>query len=195
MSQALPIDIPEKGDLGNYLRGLKAREYDDDEHEFHVEGPPLDPEAPVLPFAKLVVSKLVQLKFNQADAGDFDLNGFCIPVPREAKELRKYIYDNPPPPLAWFYQGIDRQQVFQLVVLFTKWLCSTTEASLSRWIWTIFVRIDREMDANELLVIRDLGKKAARLLTKVDSNNTVRFTLDMIVAVVAYYYGQRDLLN
>lgn len=195
MSQALPIDIDAGGDLGNYLRGLKARDHELQEMAEDAEvpvAPPSTATRPPLPFAKHVLQRLQQLKFTVER--EEDLSHLDIPIPKTPKELHNYVFENPPPPLPWFVVGITRSQVFELVDLFTQWLSASSDDNLSVWIWTVFVRLDREMEANEMAVIRSLGKKAAQLLTEVDQTNPVRFTLHMVVVVVAYYYGQLDLL-
>ncbi|ODV81832.1 uncharacterized protein CANTADRAFT_45225 [Suhomyces tanzawaensis NRRL Y-17324] len=119
-------------------------------------------------------------------------------VPETANQWRKYVLDTSPPQLAYFYTAIDRPTVFKLVVYFTKWLSLSANANLSQWVWMVLLRIDSSMDASELAVIRDLGKKAGKLCSRANTENTdpvARGTLDMIVVVVAHYYGQRDLLG
>ncbi|KAA8899058.1 hypothetical protein DIURU_004439 [Diutina rugosa] len=195
MSQALPIDIDSDGDLGNYLRGLKARDHELQEIDDDIDAPLAPPSTatcPPSPFAKNVLQRLQQLKFT-VDR-EQDLSILDLPVPKTPQELRNYVFENPPPPLPWFVVGISRSQVFEIVGLFTEWLSATSDDNLSVWIWTVFVRLDREMEANEMAVIRGLGKKAAQLLNEVDQSNPARFTLNMVVVVVAYYYGQLDLL-
>lgn len=197
MSQALPIDIHEDGELGSYLRGLKARDHEEDELEDdYVAGAGAATHAPVPAsrFAQAVVAKLQEVKFQVQTESERDLDGIDIPVPHNPKQWRQFVFENQPPPLAWFVLVVDRPTIFKLLNYFTKWLCSSSDDNLSLWIWTVFVRIDREMDANEVAVIRDLGKKARKLVEKVEADNPVKYTLEMVVAVVAYYYGQKDIV-
>ncbi|KAK6203409.1 uncharacterized protein RJT21DRAFT_2752 [Scheffersomyces amazonensis] len=119
-------------------------------------------------------------------------------IPETAAECRKYMLEHDPPSIDYFYQEIDRATIFKHLIYYTKWLSKNTNEYLTKWIWISFLRIDDVLEANECSIVRDLAKKALKIISKVpqhelDANTS--FTIDMILALVSQYYGQKDLLT
>lgn len=146
----------------------------------------------LLAWNKSVINELLTLKSNRHIKGSD-----AVDLPQTANEWRKFILENDLPSLDFFYSLLDHSTAFKLVVYCTKWLNISTSEHLSKWIWYLFVRIDNTLDPNEISVLRDLGKKACKLLLKVtdETNEITQFTISMIITVVANYYGQKDLLE
>lgn len=145
-----------------------------------------------------LLSKFLDLKQTLAQ---FNWQSMAVPnvhLPETAVQWRKYILEHNPYPIQYFYTRIDRPTIFKLIVYFTKWLSVSTSSNLSKWIWTIFLRMDNLLDPNECSVLRDLGKKAVKLSTRLTSDNSSevsQYAIDMIIVIVGNYYGQRDLLG
>ncbi|KAK6458266.1 uncharacterized protein RJT20DRAFT_133703 [Scheffersomyces xylosifermentans] len=126
-----------------------------------------------------------------------------VEVPETASQWRKYVVENDPPSMVFFYKNIDRPTVIKLLVYFTKWLSVSTTATLSKWIWSVLLRIDNLLDPNESSVVRDLGKKALKLAIKIQETDpqndsstlAAKYTINMVLVLVGNYYGQKDLLK
>ena len=145
-----------------------------------------------------LVSKFLELKQTLAQYNWQSMAVQNIHLPETAVQWRKYILEHKPYPIQYFYTTIDRPTIFKLIVYFTKWLSVSTSTNLSKWIWTIFLRMDNLLDPNECSVLRDLGKKAVKLSTRLTSDNSSevsQYAIDMIIVIVGNYYGQRDLLG
>lgn len=145
-----------------------------------------------------LVAELVTIKQSLAQYNWKSMAFENIHLPETAVLWRKYILENEPYPIQTFYTTIDRSTIFKLIVYFTKWLSVSTTSNLSKWIYTVFLRIDNLLDPNECSVIRDLGKKAVKLAPRLTADNSTdvsHYTVDMIIAIVGNYYGQRDLLG
>lgn len=119
-----------------------------------------------------------------------------IPVPQSASAWRTYVFQNPPPPIAYFFNSLDHPTVIKLVVYFTKWLSASTPETLSQWIFTVLLRLDKLLDSTETAIIRDFGKKARKLADKREKadRSVGQFTIDMVLVIVGEYYGQKDIL-
>jgi survival of motor neuron protein-interacting protein 1 len=145
-----------------------------------------------------LLSKFLDLKQTLAQYNWQSMAVQNVHLPETAVQWRKYILEHKPYPIQYFYTRIDRPTIFKLIVYFTKWLSVSTSSNLSKWIWTIFLRMDNLLDPNECSVLRDLGKKAVKLSTRLTSDNSSevsQYAIDMIIVIVGNYYGQRDLLG
>ncbi|KAG7665619.1 BRR1 [[Candida] subhashii] len=120
-------------------------------------------------------------------------------IPKDNNSWRKYMSENEPPGISYFYNHLDKPTIFKLIIYITKWLSISPKDTLSRWIWKLFIRIDTPLQADECSIMRDLCKKAIKIKTKqnlvandeISTNSS--FTVDMIIVVVSKYYGQLDL--
>mgnify|MGYP002378942995 CR=1 FL=1 len=149
-----------------------------------------------LDWSHSVVDMLLSLK---ALAGTSSINepiDESVVVPETANEWRKLVMETEPPSIGFFY-ALDHSTVFKLVIYFSKWLSVSTNENLSRWIWLCFVRIDNLLDASEVSLLRDLAKKAVKLIDKVHvfENAIASYTIAMVILVVGLYYGQKDMLE
>lgn len=115
-------------------------------------------------------------------------------VPSNASHWRKYITENPPPSFLDLLT-LDHTTAIKLIVYFTSWLSGTVNDNLSRWIYTIFLRLDGVLDSNDSSMMRALAKKAIKVYYKQSTtkSDVTDFTCEMIVTIVREYYGQRDL--
>lgn len=130
-------------------------------------------------------------------------NGSDLPaVPQSAGQWRSLVFSQSPPPMEFFTSSLQHATIIKLIVYYTKWLLVSMPATLAEWIFMTFVRLDNGLDHTELSLVRDLGRKARKLRAKfaegkkegVSIPNIAEDTVDMILAVVGTYYGQRDLL-
>ncbi|CAI5760552.1 unnamed protein product [Candida verbasci] len=127
---------------------------------------------------------------------DFDSN--FNELPQSFPKFKKN-FDFDPPSIQYFY-NISRVHTFKLLHFITKLLSINTAPTLSKWIWSLLVRIDSVIDANECSLIRDLGKKAIKIRNKCrDSLNNplnpiTMYTTSFIIIIVGKYFGQHDLL-
>lgn len=121
-------------------------------------------------------------------------------IPQSATEWRSLVFSQGPPP--HFHDALEHPTVIKLVVYYTKWLLVSMPQSLSEWIFATFVRLDEGLDHTEMALVRDLGKKARKLRNKFRSGvlagaevpQLPQEVVNMVLAVVGQYYGQRDLL-
>lgn len=124
------------------------------------------------------------------------------PIPETASAWRSLVLTLVPPPLGFFTDILEHATIIKLIVYYTKWLLVLMSPTLGEWIFITFVRLDNGLDHTELALVRDLGRKAKKLRTKflegkkegVEIPKTAEETVDMILAVVGSYFGQRDLL-
>jgi survival of motor neuron protein-interacting protein 1 len=153
-----------------------------------------------LDWSRSVVDVLLRLKERAGTSSLHDESNQpydeSVIIPETANEWRKLVMETMPPSIGFFY-ALDHSTVFKLVIYFTKWLSVSTNENLSRWIWLCFVRIDNLLDASEVSLLRDLAKKATRLIDKahVFENRIASYTIAMVILVVGIYYGQRDMLD
>lgn len=116
-------------------------------------------------------------------------------LPSTSTEWRKMVFGHPPPPIYTLFCVIDHMTAIKLVIYFTKWVSSNMNDNLSRWVFSLFLRVDNTLNDEETSILRDFAKKAIKIRDLGTSLNQVtQFTVDMIVAIVARYYGQRDLV-
>lgn len=115
--------------------------------------------------------------------------------PANVSGWRKYVMELPPPPFAVIYH-FDHTTAIKLMVYFSSWLSSTTNDNFSRWIYSLFVRIDCLLDHNDCAIIRNLGRKAVKLLAKPDQySDTCSYTFEFIIVIVNKYYKQNDIMS
>ncbi|SGZ47347.1 CIC11C00000003383 [Sungouiella intermedia] len=123
-------------------------------------------------------------------------------VPQSAAAWRSLVFSQSPPPTSFFNTRLEHTTIIKLIVYYTKWLLVSMPATLMEWIFVTFVRLDNGLDHTEMSLVRDLGRKARKLRTKFLEGKSeglsipavAEETVDMILAVVGVYYGQRDLL-
>lgn len=117
-------------------------------------------------------------------------------VPQSAGQWRELVFTTAPS--TDFLLLLEHTTVVKLIIYYTKWLLTLMPEKLSKWIFATFVRLDKGLNFAEVSIVRDLGKKARKLLTKAHDDDalssTVKYTLAMVLAVVGAYYGQKDLL-
>lgn len=140
-------------------------------------------------WSQSVIDELLRLK----DEVDADDKIDSVTEPATSAAWRKLMLETSP--TFSFINSLSPSTRFKLVVYSTKWISSNIPACLSKWIWYLFVRIPNTLDANEVSVMRDLGKKAVKLNDVESLSEVTRFSVEMIVLVVGVYYGQRDLLD
>lgn len=124
-------------------------------------------------------------------------------VPQSAGAWRSFVLSLSPPPIDYFNTVLEHATIIKLIVYYTKWLLVSMPPTLAQWIFVTFVRLDNGLDHTEMALVRDLGRKARKLRTKfiegkkegLEIPQVAEETVDMILAVVGVYYGQRDLLN
>lgn len=125
-----------------------------------------------------------------------------VEVPQSAGAWRSLVFSQSPPPMSFFNSTLEHTTIIKLIVYYTKWLLVSMPVTLTEWIFVTFVRLDNGLDHTELSLVRDLGRKARKLRTKFLEGKSeglnipavAEETVDMILAVVGVYYGQRDLL-
>lgn len=126
----------------------------------------------------------------------------AMEVPQSASAWRNVVFSQSPPPISFFNVTLEHATIIKLIVYYTKWLLVSMPSTLTEWIFITFVRLDNGLDHTEMSLVRDLGRKARKLRTKfLEGKNeglsipaVAEETVDMILAVVGVYYGQRDLL-
>lgn len=118
-------------------------------------------------------------------------------VPESAAEWRKKIFSEQPD--AQFLEFLEHTTIIKLIVYYTKWLLINMPEQLGKWIFTTFLRLDRDLDHKETAIVRDLGKKAVKLRAKVEEAEDVspipKHIIDMTLVIVGIYFRQRDLLK
>lgn len=119
------------------------------------------------------------------------------PQPGSAAQWRRYITENPPIKFDIIQTQFDHATCMKLLVHFTSWLSSKTNDNFSQWIYVMFLRIDNVLEYSDSGIIRQLGKKALRLLDNPETQftDTSRYTCEFIVLIVVEYYNQRDLAS
>lgn len=123
-------------------------------------------------------------------------------IPQSATQWRALVFTLGPPAQEFFHTQLEHPTVIKLIVYYTKWLLVSMPTTLAEWIFATFVRLDSGLDYTELSLVRDLGLKARKLRAKFIAGKqdglsvpeVAQDTVDMILAVVGTYYGQRDLL-
>lgn len=142
------------------------------------------------------------------DDGVEDIEGTAVEgeethsVPSSAGQWRELIFSTLPPPQSYFSDVLEHPTVIKLVVYYTRWLLALMPSTLTEWIFATFVRLDSELDHTELALVRDLGRKAQKLRRKFLEGEqagavvpqVARDAVDLVLAAVGGYYGQRDLL-
>lgn len=166
-------------------------------------------------WSQSVMKSFLQLKESIKHA-DFTQSSDFPPVPQSAANWRSFVFQNDPPPIEYFYVMLDHPTIIKLVVYFTKWISINSPETLSKWIFSVFLRLDNPLEYTESSIIRDLGKKARKLSDKVRSRNNDNdndsddnigdandnfsappvavYTIELILVVIGEYYGQKDLL-
>lgn len=118
-------------------------------------------------------------------------------VPESAAVWRKKVFTEQPDPS--FLKSLEHTTIIKLIVYYTKWLLINMPEQLGLWIFTTFLRLDRDLDHREMAIVRDLGKKALKLREKLgDANDVapaVEHIIDMTLSIVAVHFRQRDLLT
>lgn len=148
--------------------------------------------APFIAWKSTVLRELVRIKSDLAKSPLDYVE--CTLDPNSIPKWKKHVFDSAPPPMGFFF-GLERPTVLKLLVYCTRWLSVLVNANLSQWIWCAILRIDNVLDANEASVMRDLGKKAVKLLARLNNASDIaKYTIDMVTVVVSEYYGQRDLM-
>lgn len=117
-------------------------------------------------------------------------------VPESAAAWRKKVFTEQPDPS--FLKFLEHTTIIKLIVYYTKWLLINMPEQLGLWIFTTFLRLDRDLDHRETAIVRDLGKKALKLREKLGTANdvapAVEHIIDMTLSIVAVHFRQRDLL-
>lgn len=146
---------------------------------------------------------------DREDASAEDIEGTAVEgddedrsVPSSAGQWRELIFSTLPPPQSYFSDVLEHPTVIKLVVYYTRWLLALMPSTLTEWIFATFVRLDSELDHTELALVRDLGRKAQKLRRKFLEGEqagavvpqVARDAVDLVLAAVGGYYGQRDLL-
>lgn len=118
-------------------------------------------------------------------------------IPETANGWREYIINNPPPPIRYFFESLNRPTVIKLFIYAAKWLNANSNENLSKWIFLLFLRLDNLLDHIDSSIVRDLAKKALKIKNNTQPqciNDISKYTIDMIILIVGEYYRQRDLL-
>ncbi|ODQ81953.1 hypothetical protein BABINDRAFT_160171 [Babjeviella inositovora NRRL Y-12698] len=89
---------------------------------------------------------------------------------------------------------LDHQTAIKLVIYATKWLNRSTNASLSRWVLALLVRVPEVLEASDTSYVRHLGLKALKLQGK-ETSFTAKLTHECVVSIVGDIFRQRDLLD
>lgn len=124
-------------------------------------------------------------------------------VPESAGNWRELVFKNPAPTQEYFQNILEHPTVIKLIVYYTKWLLASMPKSLAEWIFATFVRLDSGLDHQELAIVRALGVKAQKLREKflegvaagAHVSDVAQQCVDMILAVISQYFGQRDLVS
>lgn len=119
-------------------------------------------------------------------------------LPQSAAKWREWVFKLEPPPQQFFQTELEHPTVIKLIVYYTKWLSASMPATLTQWIFATFVRLDEGLDSTELAIVRDLALKAEKVRQKLEAledSSTARECIEMVLAVVSGYYGQRDLVE
>lgn len=147
-------------------------------------------------WARSLLDRFLQLK-ESIKTERFDPSEPKYSVPTSAALWRTHVFENPPPPIEVFFLLLDHLTVIKMIVYFTKWLSTSTNENVSRWVFLMFLRLDSLLDFDETSIVRELGKKAQKILLKTsgrDIEPMAKFTIEMVLVIVGEYYGQRDLL-
>lgn len=147
-------------------------------------------------WAKSLMDRFLQIKAN-IESHQLDLSDTSYAVPSSAALWRTTLFKDPPPLIESFFLVLDHPTVIKLIVYFTKWLSTSTNENLSKWIFLTFLRLDCLLDSDETCIVRDLGKKAQKILQKTSGRDippVAKYTIEMVLIIVGEYYGQRDLL-
>ncbi|OBA21252.1 hypothetical protein METBIDRAFT_40918 [Metschnikowia bicuspidata var. bicuspidata NRRL YB-4993] len=132
-----------------------------------------------------------------------DPSNASYPVPASAASWRQLVFTTPVPSQEFFQNVLEHPTIIKLIVYYTKWLLGSLPESLSDWIFATFVRLDCDMDYQEMAIVRALGVKALKLRQKLfqgategaQISHTAQLCVDMVLAVISQYYGQKDLVR
>lgn len=124
-----------------------------------------------------------------------------IVIPLSAGEWRTLIFSQSPP--EGFHDALEHPTVIKLIIYYTKWLLVSMPSTLLEWMFATFVRLDNGLEHTEMALVRELGKKARKLRTKFRNGaqegavipQEAQDAVNMVLAVIGHYYGQRDLLT
>lgn len=114
-------------------------------------------------------------------------------LPQTAAAWRQHVFGGAAPTTAVVF-AMNHATAIKLLIYTTQWLSANTPDNVSRWIYMLFLRIDNLLDRSECAIVRDLAKKAARLRGSPNLTPMSRYTVDMVLCIVARYYRQLDLL-
>lgn len=120
-----------------------------------------------------------------------------IQFPTKMKEIRKFVFENNPPTISFFYNELDRRSIFKIFDYIRKWINKNINLRLLKWIWFFFLRINNTIDINECFCIRRLAIKIKNTFLQDDQETKPSFVFvkDVILTIVSEYYGQKDLLD
>ncbi|SCU84434.1 LADA_0D01662g1_1 [Lachancea dasiensis] len=150
-----------------------------------------------------------------------DLRRFISkPAPLPSNFNSWHYYITTTEPTNALLRTLSPEQVFRLASYLNQWLGDISKGKhvekLSQWTLFILVYLDGKLPSPEVSVLRDLGKKARSLKLKktgLQSNDDTKFlhvprdmdgpqtliepltALDLVMVVVAFKYGQRDLIE
>lgn len=90
--------------------------------------------------------------------------------------------------------NLDQKLAIKLLMYSTRWLAPKTPKEISQWIYCVLCRVCDPLEAGDVAVLRDLGKRAKQLAQREQLPQVTRFTCQLVLHIVAGAFGQRDLL-
>ena len=139
---------------------------------------------------------MTQFKKYKGQAKEQELAKLHIELPQTFSKWRVFVMDAKNVPSSSLVSSFDHQLKIRLLGYFNKWVSSRISDELSCWIFAILLSLPDVIVGEEVAVLRDLSKKCILINSNPHRPMTIttKYTIDMIVSVVAHYYGQRDLV-
>jgi survival of motor neuron protein-interacting protein 1 len=142
-------------------------------------------------FHDLVVKEFKQQREAMPDAGVLEIPKDFV-FPETFTAWRQYCMTHEPS--MELVSNMDHSLTIKLLMYCARWLAPKTPKQISQWIYAILCRVSDVLEASDVSVLRDLGKRAKTLDLREELEETTRFTCKLVIHVVAGGFGQRDLL-
>ncbi|KAF9581871.1 gem (nuclear organelle) associated protein 2 [Lunasporangiospora selenospora] len=94
-----------------------------------------------------------------------------------------------------FLIRLNQGHLFRLLQYHMRWMAEDdmTEQE-GKWLYAIFLKLDRLVESDEVSILRNMAKKCARIRSHLHIESGSKLaTVNMVITIVARFFGQEDL--
>lgn len=120
-----------------------------------------------------------------------------VELPQTFSKWRQFVLNPENAPQLSLLKRLDHAMVVKLIGYCHKWVSSKMAPELAQWIYSLLVLLPDTVIGDDISTLRELAKKCIQVKQNPHwpLDPVTAYTLDMVIAIVARYYKQLDLLQ